>query len=73
VRLNLNKRTTKTIANELEGELDRRYELAWRMAQADLEQYHEMDTAKRLPRRCPYTLAQVPDAAWWPERAVVTA
>jgi hypothetical protein len=72
-RDNLANRITTTIANELEDDLDRRYQLARRMAQADLEQYHEVDAAKRLPRRCPYTLAQIQDAEWWPARAVVTA
>lgn len=72
-RLNLNKRVTTTIANEIEDELGELYELARSNARNDLEQYHETDAAKRLPRRCPYTLAQIQDAEWWPERAVVTA
>ena len=72
-RLNLNKRVTTTIANELEDELGDLYELARSNARNDLEQYHEMDAAKRLPRRCPYTLAQIQDAEWWPARAVVSA
>ena len=72
-RDNLANRITTTIANELEDELDRRYQLARRMAQADLEQFHENDAAKRLPRRCRYTLAQIRDAEWWPTRAIVSA
>ena len=72
-RLNLNKRVTTTIANELEDELGDLYELARSNARNDLEQYHETDAAKRLPRHCPYTLAQIQDAKWWPKRAVVTA
>lgn len=72
-RDNLANRITTTIANELEDDLDKRYQLARRMAQADLEQHHENDAARHLPRRCPYTLAQIQDAEWWPTRAVVTA
>ncbi len=72
-RLNLNKRVTTTIANELEDELGDLYELARSNARNDLEQYHEADAAKRLPRRCPYTLKQIQDAEWWPVRAVVGA
>lgn len=78
-RLNLNKRVTTTIANELEAELGELYELyelyelARSNARNDLEQHHEVDAAKRLPRRCPYTLAQIQDAEWWPKRAVVSA
>ncbi len=72
-RDNLENRITTTIANELAEDLERRYQLARKLAQADLEQYHEMDAARRLPRRCPYTLAQVQDAEWWPNRAAVSA
>lgn len=72
-RLNLNKRVTTTIANELEDELEDLYELARSNARNDLEQHHEGDAAKRLPRRCPYSLEQIQDVEWWPGRAVVSA
>lgn len=72
-RLNLNKRVTTTITNELEDELGDLYATARSNARNDLEQHHETDAAKRLPRRCPYTLEQIQDAEWWPARAVVTA
>ena len=72
-RLNLRKRITTTIGNELEDELAELYGLARANARNDLEQYHEVDAAERLPRRCPYTLEQIRDPDWWPARAVVDA
>ena len=72
-RLNLSKRVTTTIANEIAGELDDLYTLARANARNDLEQYHEIDAAKRLPSRCPYTLEQIQDPDWWPSRALVGA
>ena len=72
-RLNLAKRVTTTIANELEDELGDLYAIACANGRNDLEQYHEWDAAKRLPRRCPYKLAQIQDGEWWPARAAVSA
>ena len=72
-RDNLANRITTTIANELEDDLEQRYRLASKLARNDLEQYHETDAAKRLPRRCPYTLEQIRDPDWLPTRAVVSA
>jgi len=72
-RLNLRKRITTTISNELADELTELYDLARANARNDLEQYHETDAAKRLPCRCPYTLEQIRDPDWWPTRAVVSA
>lgn len=72
-RLNLRKRITTTIANELADELGELYDVARANTRSDLEQYHESDAAKRLPRRCPYTLEQIQDAEWWPKRALVTS
>lgn len=72
-RDNSENRITTTIANELEDELDQRFRFASRLARNDLEQFHEKDAAKRLPRDCPYTLDQIRDPDWWPARAVITA
>ena len=67
-RVNVERRITKTIRNELEDDLDRLYATAHANAKNDLEQHHET-AAAALPRVCPYGLDQALDLEWWPKRA----
>ena len=49
-------------------DLDELYADGLRLASRGMERFGESGAARSLPARCPYTLAQVRDPDWWPER-----
>jgi Domain of unknown function DUF29 len=58
-------RLTRTLRADLTRQLPALYERARRQLLTELDRFGEGDVARRLPDRCPYTLAQVL-GDWWP-------
>ena len=63
-RIELEQRLTKSIANQID--LDALYRQARRLASTGIRD--EKIFAARLPATCPWTLDQVRDEDYWPER-----
>ena len=63
-RIELDQRLTKSIANQIE--LDALYRQARRLAITGMRE--EKGFATRLPALCPWTLDQVRDEDYWPDR-----
>ena len=71
-RIHLEDKLTPSIERRLRHDLDRQYGKALRLLAPQLEQ-HEPEMLQKLPRTCPYTVAQIlsPDD-WLPEPAPET-
>ena len=66
-RIEIEDKITRSIRNELEGDLTRLYRQAKKQAELDLRQHHEQRLADGLPTTCPYTFDQILDDDWYPE------
>ncbi len=66
-RAELDDRLTATLRRDVEVELPRLYARASKVAQTGLIKYRESGAASDFPMDCPYTLAQVLNAEWYPE------
>jgi hypothetical protein len=67
-RQDLSDRITPSLRRDAESNLRRLYGDARERAEAALREYGEPEAAARLPRDCPYSLNQICDRAWYPQR-----
>jgi Domain of unknown function DUF29 len=64
----LSDRITPTLRRDAEANLGRLYADARQRAEAALGEYGEPDAAAHLPQICPYSLDEICDRAWFPQR-----
>lgn len=67
-RRELARRLTPSLRRRLARDLPDHWQAGREAARFALELYGEHEAAARLPERCPWTLAQLLDPDFWPER-----
>lgn len=64
----LERRLSASMRPAIRRRLPKLYARARRTARLALEEHGEQRAADALPETCPYSLAQLTDDSWWPER-----
>ena len=67
-RNDINDRLSGTLRRDLQRRLPRLYREARRVAALKMGSHGEVEASGRLPEECPYTLEQLLDDEWLPER-----
>jgi hypothetical protein len=66
-RIEIEDKITRSIRNEVEGDLARLYRQAKKQAELNLRQHHEQQLVDRVPAPCPFTFDQILEEDWYPE------
>ena len=67
-RAELDDRLSPALRHDLAGVMNKLYAAARKRVANDLQEYGEHEAAASLPTECPYTLDQVFEDDWYPER-----
>jgi hypothetical protein len=67
-RAEIDELMTESLRPDAQARLDHLYRQVLRRVRRDLEAYGETEAAAALPEICPFSLDQLVDANWYPDR-----
>jgi len=65
-RVEMERRWTRTVGNEVGAVLEATYRQSRRRAVLELKDHAEREAATALPRSCPFSIEQLRDEGWYP-------